>query len=371
MNSRSSGVMAQRRLLTIMTAAIVAVGAGGIALGATAITTAGNTINGCYNPNTGALTIITPNHTRCTSTQNPISWNKTGPQGPPGPATTSYFTGGEQAGSLGTATIVASLRLPAGSFVYNSSVNFVNSTTSSDNVTCTLTDAGGTVIDTAQSTVPASFNLAIPLAGASNAPAGTVTVSCQDIANSASAYVDGASLAATSTAKLPTATAILRIGSVTGRPAAVNDTLGLAYAPPECTSGSETAKVTANPKGPGTATVSITSISLSGCSVGGISASITAVGLPWTVNIGDVNGNLSSTTGTVGFKVTAVLIACTFSATSLKGYWSNSVNGIVVPSQNFSLTSGGGSCPSTFAVHGNLAPVKDTSVSGSPLVFVS
>ena len=375
-SSTARSTALSRRLLAIGTTAALIVGVGGMAMAATiSLDGATNTIKGCVTTKTGALTLLTASHTKCSSGQKPISWNQTGPAGPPGPASTGYFTGGDFASNLGSAATVATLPLPAGSFIYNVSVNFANSTASADDVTCTLNDGGANQVDATSATVPASASQDISLTGASKSIAGPAKVSCKDSANSVKASVDGAAFSATQTGKLPTSKAVLRDGSVGGAAIAAGHVLSSSFAPPQCTSGSTSATVSTNPAAPGTATLSITSMSFSGCtfSVNGssVAVTITANNLPYSLTIGDVDGN-TATTGAVNFTVTAPSlggISCTYTSTGLTGNWNNAANGITFGQQNLTKTSG--LCPAQVPISGTFAPVRDTKASGSPLVFVS
>jgi len=365
----SAAVSAQpRRLLAIGAgvATIIGVGVGAIAATAAAGAT-DTTINGCYNVKTGALTVLTATHKKCGTGQKAISWNKTGPQGPAGPSTSGYFTGGNFANGLGAATTVASLALPGGSFIYNTSVNFANATGSSDNVTCSLKDGGGKPVDSVSTTVSASNNQAISLTGASAAAAGTAKVSCQDSANSPNASVNGAAFTATQTTKLPTSSAVMRTGSVSGRAVAKGDVLSSSFAPPECTSGTTQATVSSNPTAPGSAALSITKMSFSGCTISSVGVTFTANNLPYSLAISDVDGN-TATTGAVNWTASGAGLSCTYTSTGFTGHWNNSVNGIIFGSQTLTKTSG--ICPGQITLSGTYGPVVDKTVSGSPKVFV-
>jgi hypothetical protein len=382
MNMLGIPIKIHRKVLTIATAAAVAAGLGGVAL-ATTGAAGSTTISGCFNSSTGSLSVLTPKHKTCGKGEKSISWNQVGPQGEkgakgakgdPGPATSAFFTGGQFAASLGTPQTVASLSLPAGSFAYNVSVNLVNTTQDSDDVTCLLTDGGGKQVDSAGSTVPSAGAEAmavqtIQLDGASTSAAGSATVSCQDTADSTGASVNGASFTATMVSAIPTAGAVLRTGSLTGPAVSAGDTLGITFNAPECTSGSAQATVSTNPLVPGSASLSITSLTLSGCQLAGLTVNITAVGLPWPMTIADTDGNtvtIGTASSRVNFQVVVPALnqTCDFSGDSLTGHWDNSINGITVPIQE--LLETGGSCP-TFPVSGTLGHVKDKGA----LVFLS
>jgi len=370
----------RQKLLAVAVAVVIIGAAGGTALAATS---ASNTINGCYNSTTGELSVLTPKHKTCAKTEKAISWNqagiqgKTGPRGPKGASgasTSAYFTGGQFASSLGSPKTVASLTLPSGSFVYDASVNFSNGGGSSDTVTCVLTDGAGKQIDSAVTTVPSAQKQAISLTGASSAPAGPAGVSCSDTANSSSDSVNGAAFTATLTGSVPTAGTVLRTGSVSGPAVAAGDVLNSSFIPTFCTSGSITGTVSADPEGPGSATLSVTSMTVSGCSItidsSPLAVTVTAESLPYSLTVTDQNGDVSAT-GAVKWSVSipALSLTCSYAASSLQGHWDNDINGFTMTNQD--LTTANGACPGVLPVSGNVSSVKDTTASGSPLVFVN
>jgi collagen triple helix repeat protein len=73
-----------KRTLTALVAglALLAVG-GGVALAT--IPDSGGVISSCYNKSGGALRVIDPSVSRCSSGEQPLTWNQTGPQGATGP----------------------------------------------------------------------------------------------------------------------------------------------------------------------------------------------------------------------------------------------------------------------------------------------
>src|SRR5215469_14195211 len=108
----------------------------------------------CVTNRTGAVKIVAKT-ARCRLGQHKISWNKTGPQGPPGVVTGYHSI--THGGSTSTSSItVEALLLPAGSFIVNASVDLavVSNEGESTNVAdCRLLDGSGTAIDTAAATV--------------------------------------------------------------------------------------------------------------------------------------------------------------------------------------------------------------------------
>jgi hypothetical protein len=73
-----------RRVSLAVTAAVVAVIAGGVGY-AVADIGGGGVINGCYKSMNGQLRVIDPAIDGCHPSETPISWSQTGPQGPRGP----------------------------------------------------------------------------------------------------------------------------------------------------------------------------------------------------------------------------------------------------------------------------------------------
>lgn len=384
MRITSMGGSARRRLTILLTITAITAASGGIAFAA--VMPGQSTpviIKGCVTESSGAITLLTPKHTACAAGQEAISWNNLGPVGPqgkqgvPGKSTMGFFTGGDFAATLGTAQTVASLTLPASGYLYQASVNFVNNTTSPDNVTCTLTDGAGKTVDSVVNTVSASASEAIPIVGASNAPAGTATIVCQDSANSTAAYVKGAAFTAAQTSNSPVSAGVLHTASAAGALVKVGDQLGVSFVPPECKSGSTAATVKSNPAAPGTASLSMTSMTFSNCAVsingGPVGITLTANNLPYSLTISDVEGD-AVVIGPVNLTLKVPSLgglSCTYAATGLSGHYVNAANGVVLnPGQNLTKTSGT-LCPGTFAIGGaTLAPVTDTSVTGSPKVFV-
>ncbi len=150
-----------------------------------------------------------------------------------------------------------------------------------------------------------------------------------------------------------------------------------------CKSASFTAKVTSNPKKPGKATESLTAQTISKCTTSVAHVKIMKVGaknLPYNVTVSDgkkhpvaVNSTkkskpveLFATAAADGFTVT-----CTYKAAALKGTSANKGNSITVTKQKFALVSGGSFCPASALFSATYGPVKDTSVKGSPAVFVN
>ncbi|HUJ07059.1 MAG TPA: hypothetical protein VLX31_13205 [Streptosporangiaceae bacterium] len=149
-----------------------------------------------------------------------------------------------------------------------------------------------------------------------------------------------------------------------------------------CKSASFSAKVKTNPTKPGKATESQTSQSLSKCTVNVTGVTVKSVkvnNLPYDVTVSDSKGDPVTISGsskskplsfTVSVSVTGVgTVTCTSTAASIKGTSSNKGNTITFTKQKF--TSSGGLCGSGGTFSATFGPVKDTSVKGSPAVFVN
>jgi hypothetical protein len=150
-----------------------------------------------------------------------------------------------------------------------------------------------------------------------------------------------------------------------------------------CTKASFTAKVKTNPAKPGTATESLTAQSISKCKVTGISGvtfkSLKVNNLPYNVTVSDGKGDPVTIKGTSKSKpvqttVTVTFggnpVTCSYKASTVKGASSNKGNTITFSKQKFTKVSGS-LCPNSATFSATFGPVKDTSVSGSPKVFVS
>jgi hypothetical protein len=154
-----------------------------------------------------------------------------------------------------------------------------------------------------------------------------------------------------------------------------------------CKSSTIKAKVTANPARPGKATLSVTGWSIK-CpkTVDGIPLNgVSAINLPYKATVSDAKGDPVAITGhkkskPVGFKavvtVNGAKDTCIVTAAKVSGHASNTGNKVSFKSQQFSLASGsspicsslGGTTATFSATYG---PVRDTSVHGSPKVFIN
>jgi hypothetical protein len=155
-----------------------------------------------------------------------------------------------------------------------------------------------------------------------------------------------------------------------------------------CAKSTFTAKVVSNPvKGakPATAKESITAETFSGCkiSVSGVTIKRQAVAnLPYNATISDAKGNPVKISGRTKAKPLLLTVTvqigtgkpftCGVKAASIAGAASNKGNVIAIVKQKFTKASGpAGFCPASGTFSATYGPVKDTSVKGSPAVFVN
>lgn len=153
-----------------------------------------------------------------------------------------------------------------------------------------------------------------------------------------------------------------------------------------CKSSTIKAKVTANPSGPGKATLSVTGWSIK-CpkSVDGVTLNgVTAVNLPYDAIVSSAKGDPVTIAGhkkskPLGFKASITAgttkATCIFTAATLSGHASNIGNKVSFKGQPFALASGSSGVCSTFGVttatfSATYGPVRDTSVKHSPKVFI-
>lgn len=155
-----------------------------------------------------------------------------------------------------------------------------------------------------------------------------------------------------------------------------------------CKSSAIKNKVTANPSGPGKATLSVTAQSMSKCSLSTTLAtlnSITALNLPFNATISTAKGDPVTITGhkkskPVAFEAKITVgtssATCIFTAAKVSGHASNTGNKVSFKSQTFALDTAASSAlcseadVSTATFSATYGPVRDTSVRHSPKVFV-
>ncbi|MFD7455212.1 Tat pathway signal sequence domain protein [Kitasatospora sp. NPDC059827] len=193
--------------------------------------------------------------------------------------------------------------------------------------------------------------------------------------------------------------AVLTQGSAGGAAIAVGDTLVANLAPGtaatftngagsttgvSCANSSFSATVTSNPTAPDSATEQLNSQSFGSCTsnVFGVRSvkSVTATSLPYTNTVTSGSGSNVSLNGTgagpVG--ITVVLntllgtVNCVYQSPSgITGSTSNTDNSISFVSQPANLVSGPGLCFSTGYFSATYGPVTDSSVAGSPVLWVN
>jgi hypothetical protein len=150
-----------------------------------------------------------------------------------------------------------------------------------------------------------------------------------------------------------------------------------------CKAAKFSAKVTANPVKPGTAKESLTAQSFSKCKVTGIAGvtfkSLKVKNLPFHATVSDAKGFPVKITGqskTKPILVTVTVtfggndVVCSFKAASVSGHALNKGSKITFSKQKFTKT-GGALCPASANFTAAFGPVVDSSVSGSPKVFVN
>lgn len=150
-----------------------------------------------------------------------------------------------------------------------------------------------------------------------------------------------------------------------------------------CTTSQFTATVTSNPAAGGSAGESLTAQTFSNCSASifGVTRvnSITVNNLPYVTSINGTTKAVSLSAGAAGpVQATISLqslfgaVICSYRPTSgsLSGTGSNTDNSITFSGQALTKSSGSGLCPGTSTFGAVYAPSLDTSVAGSPSVFV-
>ncbi len=154
-----------------------------------------------------------------------------------------------------------------------------------------------------------------------------------------------------------------------------------------CTKSTFTAKVVSNPaKGaakPATATESVTAQTFASCtiSVKGVTIKSQSVSnLPYNATVSDAKGNPVKISGrskakplllSITVKFGTSTFSCSVKAASISGSWTNKGNATVFVKQKFTKASGGVLCPASGTFSATYGPVRDTSVKGSPAVFVN
>ncbi|GIM93793.1 Tat pathway signal sequence domain protein [Paractinoplanes toevensis] len=195
------------------------------------------------------------------------------------------------------------------------------------------------------------------------------------------------------------AVAVLTTGSLAGASVAVGDVLNAAVAAGttadfttasggttgiKCAESAFTATVADNPAAPGVATESATAHTFASCTANilGVTRvnSVTVNNLPFGTTIDSATGAVT-VSGAAGAPVQTTLVlgtllgsvTCVFQAEggSISGVSSNTGNSITFTNQPFTKSSGPVTCPSAGYFTATYAPVVDTTVEGSPVVFVN
>jgi hypothetical protein len=150
-----------------------------------------------------------------------------------------------------------------------------------------------------------------------------------------------------------------------------------------CKAAKFSATVKTNPVKPGTAKESLTAQSFSKCTtnVSGVTVkSLKVKNLPYHVTVSDATGKPVKITGqskTKPILVTATVtfngndVVCSYKSAGLSGAASNTGNKISFSKQKFTRSAGGALCPPSANFTGAFGPVVDSSVTGSPKVFVN
>ncbi|MEU3612317.1 Tat pathway signal sequence domain protein [Streptomyces sp. NPDC006872] len=148
-----------------------------------------------------------------------------------------------------------------------------------------------------------------------------------------------------------------------------------------CTGSTLSATVTDNPAAPGTATESATAQTFSGCTsnvfgVRGVQ-SITVNDMPYTTSAAS-DGTVTVTPASgSAIQTTVVLstllgsVTCVYQAPSLSAVSSNSDTSLTFTNQVFSKVSGSLLCTGKGYFTATYAPVVDSSVDGTPAVYIN
>ncbi|MET9300407.1 MULTISPECIES: Tat pathway signal sequence domain protein [Micromonospora] len=151
----------------------------------------------------------------------------------------------------------------------------------------------------------------------------------------------------------------------------------------KCAASSFSAKVLTNPTAPGTATESLTAQSFSSCTTNVFGTtgvqSVTVNNLPYTTSVTSAGVVTISGTAAAPIQSTVVLnsllgaITCVYrtSTNTLTGTASNGTNSISFTNQVLTKFSGPSLCFGTAYFTASYSPVKDTSKTGSPAVYVN
>ena len=177
--------------------------------------------------------------------------------------------------------------------------------------------------------------------------------------------------------------AVLKASLVSGSSAVFS--LGTGTVKLTCKSASFSATVRSNPAKPGTATESLTAVSVAKCTFSGVMGvtlkSLKFKNLPYKVKVSDAKGfpvTVSELSKTMPLKFTARVavsststISCSYKAASIAGHASNTGNTVAFSKQKFTKAGGSSLCIGPAHLSAKFGPVRDTSVKNSPKVFVN
>ena len=150
-----------------------------------------------------------------------------------------------------------------------------------------------------------------------------------------------------------------------------------------CASSALTATVSANPNAPGTAKASLTAQTFATCAttISGVTViRVSAANLPYPVAISDAKGHPVTITGrsqsrplVVTFRLMAgtTRFSCSYTVASLSGHFANATSSVSFSRRELRKSAGGRRClPEVYfsAVYGQVA---DSSLTGSPPMFVN
>jgi hypothetical protein len=176
--------------------------------------------------------------------------------------------------------------------------------------------------------------------------------------------------------------AVLKASLVTGSTAVFS--LGTGSVKLTCKSANFSNTVKSNPAKPGTATESVTAVHVGKCAVSGFTGltfkSLSVKNLPYKATVSDATGfpvtvSGLTTTTPVKFTVTVTFMgnsfSCSYKAASISGNASNTGNTVAFSKQKFTKAGGNAACLGPAHFSAKFGPVRDTSVTNSPKVFVN
>jgi hypothetical protein len=173
--------------------------------------------------------------------------------------------------------------------------------------------------------------------------------------------------------------AVLKASLAKGSAAVFSNSLGKVT----CTSSTITAKVTSNPARPGTAKESLTAQTFGTCKISIPDVFIKSESLlnrPYNVTVSDAKGHRVTISGrtkakpvliSITVKAGSLTFTCSVKAASISGAASNKGSVVVFVKQRFTKASGGSLCPASGTFSATYGPVTDSSVKGSPHVFLN